>query len=223
MSGFQELKEGKSNAQVAKTESGTSQKAIKIITKKLEDLPKSGSKPLSQEMAKEIFEYNPITGVVCWKCSKGRRKAGKVITNKDSEGYLRVGLGRKSYKLHRIIWLLTHGYMPEYYIDHINRNKSDNRLCNLREVSHTCNLRNSSVAINNTTGVKGVRYRSEYGVYIAQIKVKSQHKHLCWTECFVEAVAHRLAAEQCLDWVDCDSNSTAYQFMQNYLKENQCI
>lgn len=220
MSGFQESKEDKSNAQDARTESGTSQVRRVAVTKKLEVAQET--KQLSQEMVKEIFDYNPITGEVFYRYSRGKRKAGTVVTNKDSEGYLRVGLGKKAYKLHRIIWLLVYGYMPEDYIDHINRNKSDNRLCNLREVSHTCNLRNSSVAINNTTGVKGVRYRSKDGVYVAQIKVKSQHKHLCWTKCLIEAVAHRLAAEQCLDWIDCDSSSSAYQFMQNYLKENQC-
>lgn len=215
MSGFQELKEGKSNAQVAKTESGT--------------MP--ARKPrLTQEDVRELFDYDPETGLVTRKQTvQYNARAGEVVSYKRKDGYMLVGIKNKNYLLHRVIWLWVYGTQPKV-IDHINRDPSDNRLSNLRAVTHTCNLRNQSVGKTSSTGIKGVNPNTSRSANIhpelkwrSYIGIRGRHVELGMFECLIEAVAHRLAAEQCLDWIDCDLYSSAYQFMQNYLKGNQCI
>lgn len=206
MSGFQELKEGKSNAQVAKTESGT----------------RLARKPvLTQEDVRELFDYDPETGELISKVHRAFVSKGSVAGT-ISRGYLVVWIKGKLYRLHRVIWLHVYGYLPELDIDHINGIKSDNRLCNLREVSRSCNMRNVSNSKANRSGVKGISLYSVDGKWEAYITINFKRYWLGKYGDFTEAVAHRLAAEQCVGWSGCDDSSPAYQFMQNYLKEVKC-
>ncbi len=252
MSGFQELKEGKSNAQVAKTESGTSQKAIKIITKKLEDFPEKVRSPwakltkeerllakarrnrlqrerriagrLTFSEIKELFDYDEA-GLLRWRVSPRFGIAiGSIAGNLNKlSGYYDVMIRYKTYKLHRVIYMWHHGYMPENPVDHRDRNPLNNKIDNLREVSKQCNNRNCNVRADSKTGITGVCFSNRASKWEANIRIRSRSYALIQTKDFIEAVAHRLAAEQCCDWSKCSSDSTAYQFMQNYLKENQCI
>lgn len=71
-------------------------------------------------------------------------------------GYKTVGLGGKNYLEHRVVWFLAHGQWPKGEIDHINRDKHDNRIENLRVVSKSQNARNRGLMKSNRTGVTGV-------------------------------------------------------------------
>ena len=122
---------------------------------------------------------------------------------------------RKSYRLHRLIWLLVYGYFPENVIDHINKDKTDNRIENLREVSQRCNLRNGRLRKNSLSGVKGVRWYKLGEIWGVCISTK----YIGYSKDLDEAVAMRLAAEQCLGWLGCDVNSTALKYMQNYVEQ----
>ncbi len=89
----------------------------------------------------------------------------KTTIRKDSlikcylqSGYLRTCINYKSYRIHRLIFMMHYGYMPTQ-IDHINGIKDDNRIENLREASHTENQLNKSAPKNNTTGIKNVTYQ----------------------------------------------------------------
>lgn len=187
-------------------------------------------RPLTYERAHELFSYNSETGVLTRKCdvlaSNGRVncREGDIAGYKAGEsGYLIVCIDHISYSVHRVIWLMEYGYLPEAWIDHKNHIRSDNRKSNLREVSPICNSRNSLKPKNNTTGVVGVAsckvdsngVPTKWTVYI---KVNYKNIYLGYYTDFTEAVAHRLAAEQFLGWEGCDSNSTAYQYMQRYLQ-----
>lgn len=250
MSGFQELKEGKSNAQVAKTESGTSQKAVKIATKKLEDLPKkvrpqwvklteeeklltrsrrnqfkrekrrAGNITFSE--LRELLAYDEA-GLLRWKVSPRLDIAVGSIAGylNKSTGYYDITVKGKIYRVHRLIFMWHHGYMPENPVDHRDRNPLNNKIDNLREVSIQCNNRNCNVRVDNKTQVIGVFFHKQSRKWEAQVRAMGKYTTLVRTDDFVEAVAHRLAAEQHLNWFECSSDSTAYQFMQNYLKENQ--
>src|SRR5690349_21787211 len=92
----------------------------------------------------------------------------------DSKGY-RVGyVATGLVKAHRAAWAMTHGYWPEV-LDHINGDKADNRLSNLREVTKQENARNAKLSKANLCGVTGVYFVKRTGRYAARIKVDGKH------------------------------------------------
>lgn len=169
---------------------------------------------LTQERVRELFDYDPETGSLSWRISPTNN-----VNIGDEVGcisdWCRVAnIGYRIYKVHRIIWLYVYGYFPEHEIDHINRNPYDNRLCNLRESSHSCNCRNQKNRIDNTSGVKGVSWHKQAKRWRVRIFFNKK-EYLCGMyKHFHNAVCARLAAEQCLRWSACDSNSTAYQWVK---------
>lgn len=169
------------------------------------------SMKISQEYVKELFFYRG--GKLYWRVSESNRVTiGKEAGCKQENSYRVVGIGGKVYMAHRLVWIYHHGYMPEGMIDHINKNPMDNRIDNLREVDKKCNARNCGNPKNNTSGVKGVSFcpnRKKWKAYISDDGKQSllgRHKD------FEEAVLHRFAAEQCLDWAGCDSDSPSYKY-----------
>ena len=178
--------------------------------------------PLTQERVRELFDLDYETGVLRWRVNKHRARMGDIAGNSVGRGYYQVTIDNKMYYLHRVIFLYAFGYLPEHQVDHISRDRLDNRPCNLREVTHTCNMRNKGVGSKNTSGVKGVSWRQSSKRWQVQIRNNSKPMHLGFYEDFIDAVAARLAGEQCLDWAGCDSNSSAFLYMQNYLKDIKC-
>lgn len=202
MNGFPESKQLQKTALAANRPTGTKKEPEKLTQKRI----------------KELLDYNPETGLLTWKVNRrGSAKAGDVIKSVNGEGYVQLTIDSKQYLAHRVIWLWNYGYFPENQVDHINRIKVDNRLCNLREVSRSCNNYNSCVSTRNRTGVKGVSV-DKHG-YQASIMIGGRQSHIKTVHDFTEAVAHRLAAEQCLGYNSCDNQSSAFVYMQNYIKE----
>ena len=128
-----------------------------------------------EDYIKKCFSYEPETGKVFWKFSPNNRiKVGQeVLCKAGQRGQVTVTFeGKtKNYRLHRIAWLLYYGSWPKGLLDHINNNPSDNRIVNLRECSHTENMKNQGLRKDNSTGYKGVCYRPSKsgGRYTAQI------------------------------------------------------
>lgn len=177
---------------------------------------------LTQKRLKELFHYNPQTGIFTGRTQTGgRAKKGYVAGCIEIFGYLRITVDKISYKSHRLAWLYVHGYFPESDMDHINRDKADNRIKNLRVVSKQCNNRNTGNPKNNKSGVKGVHWITKGKRWHAKIRVMSEAKYLGIYKDFDEAVCARLAGEQCLNWDGCDSSSPAYKYVQKMLKEGK--
>ena len=203
MSGFRGSRDDQSNAQGVKIQNGMKKKDS-----------------LTQERVKELFDYDQTTGHLLRRVYiKGGGCVGSIVGCKNGAGYYQVCVDQKLYLVHRIIWLWNFGYFPEYFIDHKNGDKLCNTLDNLREVTPSCNMRNYKLPSDNNSGVKGVCWSTKDKCWIAAVRLNRKHNHLHMSKDFVEAVAHRLAAEECLDWSKCEDTSTAYQYMQKYIKE----
>lgn len=171
---------------------------------------------LTQERVKELFDY--VDGELIWKISPTNSvKAGDVAGSIGGHGYSLTSVDNKKYSNHLIIWVWHYGYLPEHEIDHRDRIRTNNRIGNLRELSHLCNIRNSKQRLS-LSGVKGVSWISRklsHGVWRAYICVHGKISHLGYFSDLTEAVAHRLAAEQALNWEGCDSTSPSFIYMQN--------
>lgn len=151
---------------------------------------------ITQAELKEILNYDPSTGVFTRKVKTNNRvNVGDIIKSKDAQGYLKVCINYKIYYLHRLAWFYIYGVFPKN-IDHINRDKTDNRLCNLREVTLTENNRNLPQIYTNTSGVTGVYWESKLQKWRAFIHVDNKKKHLGVFKSFDDAVLARKQAER---------------------------
>jgi citrate synthase len=169
-------------------------------------------KKLTQERLKDLLNYNPDTGIFKWKKStNGRIEIGQIAGCIHHTGYSNIKIDKKKYNAHRLAWLYVYGYFPEHEIDHINRNRSDNRLKNLREVSRQCNLRNSDKRKNNTSGITGVVWNKKSQKWQAQMRINRNTIHCGYYDTFDDAVAARHAAEVEHNWPGCNSCTPAYQ------------
>lgn len=175
--------------------------------------------PLTQEILKYFVTYDSNTGIFRWTFPRlGNSKKG-IAGHVSKSGYTRTEINGVKYLNHRLVWLYVYGYFPEGSVDHIDRDPSNNRIENLRVVSHQCNIRNTGNKKNNTSGVKGVCMKKKEKKWTVRINHDGKEIYIGRFKDFTEAVSHRLAAEQCLDWSNCDSTSPAFIYMQNYLKE----
>ncbi len=86
--------------------------------------------------------YSPDTGEFHWKDSYFRSAIGTLAGSVDKDGYIAIRFGGKCYRAHRLAWLYVYGAMPNGVIDHINGVRDDNRICNLRDVTHSVNSQN---------------------------------------------------------------------------------
>lgn len=165
----------------------------------------------------QVLNYDPETGIFTWRKSLSPyAPIGRVSGTLKMRGYVGIRVDKKDYLAHRLAWLYVYGYLPENPIDHINRVKDDNRITNLREVSATCNMRNRGVTRNNTSGVVGVRWRKDKKIWLAYIKVDGKLFELGSYKDKGDAVQARWEAEVKYKFPNCNSTSTAYQYLQKH-------
>jgi len=126
---------------------------------------------LTQEKLHELFEYRD--GNLYWKYHKYKKLIGKKAGFLYKDGYIGVGLNKKQYKVHRIIYELHYGNCPEF-IDHINGIKSDNRIQNLREATRSQNSYNQKLNKNNKSGIKNVYWNKNEKKWIVEISSKNK-------------------------------------------------
>ncbi len=110
---------------------------------------------LSIEYLEKIFLYNPDLGVLIWKKDNSRRGAGNIAGCKSAAGYIVVRHNGRQYRAHRIIWALHYGEWPAGDLDHINCDKADNRIVNLRICDDTQNQHNVPAKVGSSS-YKGV-------------------------------------------------------------------
>ena len=133
---------------------------------------------ITQQLVAECFEHRD--GKLYWKKVMHPNKqylVGKEVGSIHKTGYRHVTWMGKIHKVHRLIFLLEHGYLPKE-IDHINGDRQDNRLENLREVTRSENQFNKAMCSNNTSGFRGVNWHKHSKSWVVRVCTKGKTKIL---------------------------------------------
>lgn len=175
---------------------------------------------LTQARMRLLFNYDPGTGSLIWR-PRGKehfktplafemfhaRFAGKVAGHLNAQNYRVINVDGFARLAHKLIWLHVFGEWieyPKHEIDHVNGDRSDNRLQNLRKVTKSENQRNAGQRRNNTSGVHGVNWKPKYnsdpndGRWVARIWNGPRHVYLGSFTSLHEARIARKAAERVL-------------------------
>ena len=135
----------------------------------------------------KLFRYDKETGDLIRKVTVSPTgKAGNKAGSLYETGYLRTCIEGRMYRNHRIIFLMHNGYLPAC-LDHIDTNKSNNLIENLRPATPSQNQHNRRLQSNNTSGVKGVIWNVKKKKWQAQVKTKGHQQHLGYFENILEA------------------------------------
>lgn len=146
----------------------------------------------SPDELRQLLRYEPETGALYWRqrpahffdCAArhlarvmGRWNvswAGKEAGTIGPYGYRMVTIFNRHFAAHRIAWCITHGQWPSEQIDHVNGQRDDNRLSNLRAATHAQNQRNMRISRSNTSGVTGVYWCRRTNRWKAEISLRSR-------------------------------------------------
>lgn len=143
---------------------------------------------LTAEYLKEMLYYDPETGVWTWLTQKSANiKPGQVAGSIRSDGYRQIAINRTMHYAHRLSWLYMTGEWPKNQVDHINRDRDDNRWDNLRAATPSDNSVNSKLSPNNTSGYRGVSWDQGANKWGARVN----NVHLGFFDDIKEAVAVR--------------------------------
>lgn len=120
---------------------------------------------------RELLSYDPETGefrrlVVLSNSSKIGQTVGVALRGR----YAKICVDGVRYYAHRLAWLHIHGCWPKEQVDHINGDRSDNRLANLRECTNAENSQNAGTRVNNTSGLMGIHWCNTRRRWVAQIR-----------------------------------------------------
>lgn len=130
---------------------------------------------------KKALHYAPDTGDFFWlqTLSSKRRAGSKAGCLSTDTGYIKIRYKNKLYLAHRLAWYFTNGEIPVgYMIDHINGDKSNNSINNLRLVDGVQNSFNRKVKNTNTSGYTGVSFNKKSNKWRAYIVINGKQKHL---------------------------------------------
>lgn len=139
--------------------------------------PRVEREDISLEDIMSKFSYDPETGDITRKSSRYQAKIGENPC-KIRGGYLFLDIKNHSFFAHRIAWVLFYGRWPKKIIDHINGIGTDNRMCNLREATHSQNQGNIHAKPRSKTGYRGVGYSRNGQKFVARINLNGKLIHL---------------------------------------------
>jgi len=153
---------------------------------------------MSAELIRELFDYNPLTGVFVRKAALncGRKSAiGKVAGFIDYTGYGYIKVARVRYSQHRLAWLYMHGEWPKNDIDHIDGNPSNNAISNLRDVTRQVNSQNHKKAYS-TSDSQLLGVLKHFNKWRAQIRVSGKGVHIGLFDTAIQAHEAYLVAKR---------------------------
>lgn len=135
---------------------------------------------LDSTRLREVLDYCPQTGVFTWRQQVRKTVSiGSVATANGGNGYLRIRVGRRVFQAHRLAWLYVHGVWPAHVIDHINGDRADNRIDNLRDVTPQVNIQNQRSPIrSSSSGLLGACKDKQSGKWRSQITIEGVTQYL---------------------------------------------
>lgn len=153
---------------------------------------------ITQERLKELVYYNSETGIFTRiKRTSNSTKVGDIAGSINKcNGYSEFHLDSKKYSAHRLVWLYVYGRFPSHQIDHIDHNRSNNRLSNLREVTQSENNKNLSLRKLNKNGCTGIYWCNTYKKWHARINVDGKSIHIGYFANKDEAISSRKLANK---------------------------
>lgn len=155
---------------------------------------------MDASLARRLWRYDPATGSLTWLVVErpGKVRVGDVAGTRDSYGYTVIRYGGVGYKAHRLAWLITHGVWPVQMVDHIDRDRSNNRLSNLREATPSLNSENSERK-RGRSGTKYVTWFSQYGKWKVSFKRNGASRFVGYFQTVEEAIIARDSALMAVD------------------------
>jgi len=168
---------------------------------------------LSPEELRQLLRYDPETGKLywlergpewfpeydrerCWRRWNTRWSGREAFTSRNGCGYFTGSLLDQPHRAHRVAWAIYHGAWPQGEIDHINGDRSDNRIENLRDVPKLVNSMNAARPAHNTSGSVGVHWYKKNNKWSAAITVEQRQIHLGYFANKDDAIAARRSAEE---------------------------
>ena len=153
---------------------------------------------LTRERLCELLDINTETGIFTWKHTMGgKAKKGQMAGAVDGNGYIKIGIDQIDYFAHRLMWFYVYGAFPILNIDHIDRNKSNNKPTNLRIATPKQNGENKSLKSNNASGHRGVFLRKYLKSKPWSVNITNNRKtiHIGYYSTVEEAIEARRQAE----------------------------
>ena len=155
----------------------------------------ASSAPITADIARQLFHYDPTTGHIHRLLKTGQISARRADAQQRN-GYGYVEFKGRCLSAHRLAWLLFHGVWPTGMLDHINRNKRDNRAINLRIVTAAQNAQNTAERKDNVSGRRGVCWHKRTKTWQVRIRAEGKFMFVGQYACFDDAVKARDAAEK---------------------------
>lgn len=150
---------------------------------------------ITAEYLRERLDYNPETGIFVWKAHPNFpttqvRLVGTRAGSVNNEGYRQIRVNGGRWEEHRLAWLYIHGEMPDNLcIDHINMDRGDNRISNLRLATNGENNQNRAPQSNNKLGVKNVSAQTISGNFAVSFHLKGERLYFGTYKTLEEAAA----------------------------------
>jgi len=147
---------------------------------------------ITQKVLKELFLHDEEKGVLYWKNPTSFRvKKGEFAGTVYHDGNVNIQIKGKVYKRHRLIWMFKHGYFPKQ-LDHIDRDRSNDRLNNLRESNQSENNANKAKTNKKTSSIYiGVSWSESRKRWESKVMKNRKTYHLGRFKCEIEAAKAR--------------------------------
>lgn len=144
---------------------------------------------MNYELADSLWRYDKNTGKFFWKINvSNKMRIGDEAGSERNTRYLAIRYKGKSYQSHNLAWLITYKVWPKNEIDHKNGNSHDNRIVNLRDITHTENLQNTKNPHANNITSKYLGVSLDHGKWLARIRIgNGKRVNLGWFNTSKEA------------------------------------